>query len=362
MTDFKDLKERLDLIAELEKDLGPGHKSGKWVKFSCPFPGHKHGDHNPSLGATPATQTFYCFTCGKTGDLITWLREYRGLDWKEIKALAGSDSLPPPKPRPAAELQPDPSGPPSPAWQAQAESFLESCKKSLWSPEGEKALEYLRAARGLRDDFINYYGLGYNPQDIYTDPAAWGFDLAAWKEEHKDSRNPGKLWLPRGIVIPWLIGGILWGVNIRRPAGDPKYFKIPGSQAALFGADNLRGSLFVLLTEGELDAILADSLVGDVCGVATLGSATKRLDLAAWGVYLLPARAILAAYDLDEAGKRGLADLMGKSARIHPARVPALRPGDKDITDYWRSGGDLWEWLKYNLDRLGLLAGAEVEG
>lgn len=359
MTDFKDLKDSLDLVEELEKDLGPGRKSGRWVMFSCPFPGHSHGDRNPSLGATPATQTFYCFTCGKTGDLITWLKEYRGMSWENIKDLADSDSLPPPRPRAAAELLPDPSGPPSPIWQAQAESWLESCQKALWTPGGEKALEYLHTARGLNDDSIKYYGLGYNPQESYSDPAAWGFDPESWKAEHKNS----KLWLPRGIVIPWRIGGELWGVNIRRPLSEEvKYRKISGSRAALFGAGNLTGSPYVLMTEGEFDCILADQTIGDAVGCASLGSASKKLDVAAWGAYLLPARAILAAYDIDEAGKHGLVELVSKSARIHPVRVPALRPGDKDITDFVKAGGDLWEWFKYNLDRLGLLPELESYG
>ena len=368
MTDFQDLKDRLDLIAELEKDLGQGHKSGKWVMFSCPFPGHKHGDKRPSLAATPDNGRYYCFTCGQTGDVITWLRDYKGMSWKDIKDLAGGDSLPPARPRPA---QPDPdlSGPPSPAWQARAGKFIDYCVAQLWGDPGSNdkfidglsPLEYLRQRRGLQDDVIRYYCLGYNPKNLNDDPTTWGFDLAAWTKDHDDKPRPDKLFIDRGIVIPWLTnsGRVTWAVNIRRPADKPKYRKIEGSQSALFGADNLAGAEFVLMTEGEFDAILADQLLWDVAGVATLGSASKQLDVTTWGVYLLPARAILAAYDLDPAGKAGVAALMGKSDRMHLARVPVLRAGDKDITDYVKAGGDLWEWLKYNLDRLGLLAGLE---
>jgi len=346
MIDFQTIKERLDLLTEVEKDLGPGHKSGRWVLFSCPFPGHKHGDSKPSLSVTPDNGRFFCFSCGRKGDVITWLQEYRGLTWREIGDLAGSDpgsvaSRPRPAPPP-----PQADIPPAAIWQARALAFVEDCERRLWQPEGAQALAWLQELRGLKPETIRRYRLGYCPELPRESRAAWGLP------EDPDSKG---VWLPKGVVIPWLVGGALWGVNMRRPAGDPKYYKLPGSKAALFGADNLRGAEIVLLTEGELDCILAAQELGDVAGVATLGSASKRLDLATWGVYLLPARAILAAYDLDPAGSAGLAALAGRSARVHSILVPALRAGDKDITDYHQAGGNLWEWLKYNLDRLDAL-------
>lgn len=351
MADFANLKERLDLLTEIEKDLGPGRKSGRWVFFSCPFPGHKHGDRKPALGVTPANGRYTCFACGQTGDLITWLNEYRKMTWKEISELAGSEDLPEPKPRPADDLQPEKSAPPLPGWQDRGRAFVAECESALWSPAGEHALDWLREKRGLTEETIRYFRLGYNQADTWERRSAWSLP--------EDSTSKG-VWLPRGVVIPWLIAGCLWAVNIRRPDGNPKYYKISGSKAALFGADCLAGAEFVLMTEGEFDAILAHQLVGDVVGVATLGSATKHLDIASWGAYLLPARLILAAYDLDAAGKAGLAALVSLSSRIHPARVPVLQPGDKDITDYYRSGGDLWEWIKYNLERCGALRGIDM--
>jgi hypothetical protein len=342
MTDFTDLKERLDLLGEIEKDLGPGRKSGKWVMFSCPFPGHKHGDKTPSLAATPANGRYYCFACGRSGDLITWLHDYRLLSWKDIKDLAGSDNLPEPRPRPAAQPEPDPSEPPPPAWQARGLLFMDDCESALWSPAGARALDWLHK-RGLADDTIKYYRLGYNQAEMREKCTTWGLP-----------DGPGRVWLPRGVIIPWLIGGKLWAVHIRQPVGDPKYIFVSGSQVGLFGADNLAGREIALLTEGEFDCMLADQWLYDVAGCATLGGASKRLDLATWGVYLLPVRAILAAYDLDPAGRAGLADLLHKSARIHPVRVPSLRAGGKDLTDYHQAGGDLYEWFKYNLDGLGV--------
>jgi transposase len=83
--------------------------------------------------------------------------------------------------------------------------------------------------------------------------------------------------------------------------------------------------------------------------VATLGSANKKLDIARWIRYLLPAEEIVAVLDNDSAGRQGAQTLAGLSAQIHPVRIPSLSPSANDITDYVRDGGDLWEWLKHHL-------------
>lgn len=346
MSDFENLKSRLDLIAEMGKDLGPGKRSGRWTMFSCPFPGHAHGDSNPSLAVTGDTQTYHCFTCGAAGDVISWLREYRGMSWQQVKELAGSDSLPDPLPRPARAAQPEHSAHPSPAWQKRAREFVDYCSEQLWTPAGKPALEYLHG-RGLRDDLIRLYNLGWNPREIMDSFDAWGLP--------EDPERRG-VKLSMGITIPCIIEDSIWYVKVRQAERKPKYINVTGGKAALYGAGNLWGADIILLCEGELDCVLADQLLGDIAGVASLGSAANRLDITTWGVYLLPARAILAAYDLDEAGKRGMAALLDKSARIHQVRVPALKPGDKDLTDYVLAGGDLWNWLKYSLDKLDILA------
>lgn len=70
MTDLQDLKSRLELLAEVEKDLGPGKKHGRYTMFSCPFPGHSHGDRRPSLAAYE-DGSYFCFTCGAKGDVLS---------------------------------------------------------------------------------------------------------------------------------------------------------------------------------------------------------------------------------------------------------------------------------------------------
>ena len=94
---------------------------------------------------------------------------------------------------------------------------------NLWGPTGQQAREWLNR-RGLPDQLIQAAGLGYNPQDIHMGPALWGLP-------QNGSDKP--VWLPAGIVIPWLIDGLLWRINIRRFEGSPKYIGPKGTASRI---------------------------------------------------------------------------------------------------------------------------------
>ena len=126
----------------------------------------------------------------------------------------------------------------------------------------------------------------------------------------------GRLWLPRGIVIPAWQGDTIWYIKVRRPQpGDAlargieqvgflpgmKYAHVRGGKSALYGANAMRGLPALLLAEGEFDTLLAWQLAGDLADVATLGSATQRPNGVA-AQALRRARRTLVAYDTDPAG------------------------------------------------------------
>lgn len=71
---------------------------GDEVMFSCPFPGHKHGDTNPSASMNANNTAWLCFGCQRRGNAATflaeieecsvfvarkWLREYFGGGFRE---------------------------------------------------------------------------------------------------------------------------------------------------------------------------------------------------------------------------------------------------------------------------------------
>src|SRR3989440_9353017 len=53
--------------------------SGSRLMGRCPF----HEERTPSFSVNPVEKLFYCFGCGKGGDVITFVRETEQLDFAE---------------------------------------------------------------------------------------------------------------------------------------------------------------------------------------------------------------------------------------------------------------------------------------
>jgi hypothetical protein len=96
-----------------------------------------------------------------------------------------------------------------------------------------------------------------------------------------------------------------------------------------------------MLTEGEWDAMLLWEHCADLCDIGTIGGAQAKfssLNLTLLSQYL----AILVVHDDDMAGGKGreyISELRKMSDRIYSVTPPA-----HDLTDYWRSGGNLRAW------------------
>jgi len=345
MIDTTEIHQTVDLLTLIGRDTElkrmASTNGGEWAG-PCPFCG---GRDRFRVWPNADPPRWWCRQCACNGDAIAYIMQRDGLGF-----LAACDALgapretlaarrisrqyptfPPlsaPPPPPLAEN----NGPPCETWRDRGHEFVVYARAQLWDDVGERALAYLHG-RGLTDDTVRHFGLGYNPASLWDDPDKWGL-------------RGKKVWLAEGIMIPCEVAGALWYIKIRRPAGKPKYIQPRGSRAALFNADSLGNpDRLLLLCEGEFDAMLATQEAGDILDVATLGGAVKGIG-ARWLPYLLPYKRILAGYDHDGAGQKGSAKLSQASQRI--VRVRFADGGD--LTDFYLAGGDL----------RGLLAG-EVE-
>lgn len=61
-----------------------GMENLKWateeeMNFSCPFPGHTHGDQNPSAYMNGGTTAWMCQGCKRKGNAVTFLAELEGI-------------------------------------------------------------------------------------------------------------------------------------------------------------------------------------------------------------------------------------------------------------------------------------------
>jgi len=329
-----------NLITLIETDLGQGRRSGRWTLFRCPFPGHKHGDRKPSLAVTNGTGDrnawWKCFACDRHGGSIKWLMEYRGLAYADALGVLKLPQFEQTHPYIAEPPIQPPDMPPGEIWQARANTLIKRAEDILWGEPGKEARTWLRA-RGLTDSTIHKARLGYIPRDFSDRAEVWG----------KPSDDERPLYFHQGILIPGIVASKVWYLKVRplQLRTDQKYKHVRGGRQALYLAHALVEDQPAVFCEGEFDALLLQQEIRDLASVVTLASATGELNLATWGLYLLRPSGFLLAHDMDPAGEKGSAKLawLRDSQRL---KIPELRPGDKDLTDFHKSGGNLYSLIE----------------
>jgi len=129
----------------------------RWTGL-CPF----HDEKTPSFSVNPADKLFYCFGCGKGGDLISFVQETEQLDFAQaVEWLAE---------RYRVTLEYEESSPEQDAARGRRERLLSLLEQAtafyerwLWeSPRGEAARAYLQG-RGLDEAVCREYRLGLAP-------------------------------------------------------------------------------------------------------------------------------------------------------------------------------------------------------
>ena len=354
MFDVKAIKHRNDLADVVTASLGaPVKVTGGRLYWLCPW----HDDHDPSLEVNVKQQRWYCPPCDLSGDVIGWVERWESVDFAEACRRLGGETekggkertgytprrkqtAPSPPPR-------EPLTPPGPTWQERARAFVRYAQEQLWTDAGQVGLTYLREERGLSDDTIRAWGLGWNPKDWWDTPGRWGLEGK-------------KVWLPVGVVIPCEVDGAIWYAKIRRFGADgrpltksgEKYGGPREGKGALFGLDKLQGRDMAIICESEFDAMLLWQEIGKVgrpVDVLAVGGAGRRLE-GRWLGYLITFKRLVVAFDLDDTGQNANTRWLSESGRVRKAHIPKLSDKDKyDLTDFWRDGGRLHDWAEYHL-------------
>lgn len=130
-------------------------KSGAHWKACCPF----HQERTPSFMVNEERNMWHCFGCGKGGDVFAFVMEMEGLEFREaLKMLAE---------RAGVELPQYKGEEKNKETKDRLYDLLELStkfyEKQLWDgPSKEKILAYLHS-RGLSDESIKKFRLGYAP-------------------------------------------------------------------------------------------------------------------------------------------------------------------------------------------------------
>ncbi|NTW30712.1 MAG: DNA primase [Candidatus Moranbacteria bacterium] len=133
-------------------------KAGAYWKACCPF----HNEKTPSFTVNEERQAFHCFGCGKGGDIFSFVEEIEGIEFREaLKLLAERAGVEVPAYRKSSVFSKDGVEEPDRTREI-LELSTKFFEKQLWEGEGAKtALPYLRK-RGLSDESIKTFRVGYS--------------------------------------------------------------------------------------------------------------------------------------------------------------------------------------------------------
>jgi DNA primase len=320
---------------ERVSDIHGGEYSGP-----CPFCGGEDRfslQLNARLPKKPEGERWMCRKCSpRWGDNIGFVQKDEKLDFQQALEWLGQyagipSTAPTAAPLPTAKIEPDRA-----TWVNAALDFLEECNRQLFSEAGEKALEYLHG-RGLSDEILQEWQIGFNPREGHGNPEMWGFSA-------DDS-----LYIPRGIVIPCHDAAGFHYLKIRQSQGEPRYRVLRGGQMWPFGLRTYKDQYTAFLFESELDALLAYQ-TGFNLGYASLPAG--QLIRAEYQPFFSTILDVLVAYDNDQAGQVNAAKL---------CRIPGFHqaqpfPAGKDLTEYYRAAGcsleAVFEWLYGQVETL----------
>ncbi len=156
MSEIDEIKARLDTV-ELISEYINLRRSGKNYVGFCPF--HSN-TRTPAFYIFPESGTWHCFGCHEGGDIFSFIMKKEGLDFKDalqrLAIRAGVDL----KPRTAEDSQQEEKYQAMHGLLEEAVTFYQHNLRN--TPAGKPVLEYL-TKRGLNDDSIQRFGLGYAP-------------------------------------------------------------------------------------------------------------------------------------------------------------------------------------------------------
>ncbi|HEY7257030.1 MAG TPA: DNA primase [Solirubrobacterales bacterium] len=151
------VKQAADIVEVVSAHTDLRRQGARWVGL-CPF----HEERTPSFSVDPQEKLYHCFGCGVGGDTIKFVEEKEGLGFAEAVELLAD--------RYGVELEREREDPQAEARRLQRRRLGELLDRTaafyasyLWdSEEAAKARAYL-AGRGLTEETLRRFGVGYAP-------------------------------------------------------------------------------------------------------------------------------------------------------------------------------------------------------
>ncbi|MBI3888463.1 DNA primase [Candidatus Nomurabacteria bacterium] len=309
------IKERLS-IEEVVSSYIKLERAGSNLKARCPF----HNEKTPSFFVSVDRGTYYCFGCGASGDIFTFVEEFEGLDFKGALRLLAD--------RAGVQLEV------YSLEMKEAESEKEKLYRVMEEAtkffennlvNNQEVLEYLKN-RGLNDKSIKDFRIGFALLDwhkLFEHLKSKNFSDKIMERAGLVKDNAMKAWYDRfrgRIMFPISDSSgrvIAFSGRIFVDDGkSAKYLNSPetpifSKNAVLFGIDKAKDSIrknnFSILVEGQMDLILSHQ-AGYKNTVSTSGTAladstvSKEHVVSNLGLIRRLSGNIVLSFDADKAG------------------------------------------------------------
>lgn len=316
-------------------------QTGKVHKTLCPF----HDDRRPSFDVDPGRQRYRCWSCGEYGDVISFVQRIERLEFPEAMDLLarragitwrdGDDSMQSAQKAKMLEL---------------SDWAQKQFQDSLWERQAGKAARDYLEDRGLEEETLTKFGVGWSPPGgdwILRKAQRDGLDLNVLEVLGILGRNDDRLFdrfrervmfpirNPRGQTVGFG-GRVLPGTPTAERA--PKYYNSIDSalftkSEQLFGLDLAREEGkkrgFLAVMEGYTDVLMAHQQ-GISAVVATMGTALNQRHL---NQLRRHTSQVVLVFDADAGGDSGVERSLGLFAQhemeLRVARLPeGLDPCD----------------------------------
>src|SRR3984893_15738341 len=320
-------------------------KTGKDFSGLCPF----HQEKTPSFTVSPIKQIFYCFGCGKGGDIFNFVMEMERCEFPDaLRLVAEKCGISIPKPKPSSPAERTQSSVRSTLVEMHRESQMFFVKQLQGTAEGKLARAYLED-RGLDKQTIDLFGIGYAPSggDALLRHLKGKYAEKLLAESGLVSRGEGSRLFDRfrrRITFPIANeSGKIVAFGCRALGDDqPKYLNSPetpiySKSNVLYHLDRakeaLRRSDFAVLVECYMDAIaVARAGISNV--VASCGTSLAEPQIKLLGRFT---KRVIVNYDPDTAGQaateRSIAILLEQDFEVRVLALPGKADPDKFIRE-----------------------------
>jgi DNA primase len=352
------IREQTDIVSIIGQYVQL-RKTGKNHLGLCPF----HSEKTASFTVVEDKQMYYCFGCGKGGNVFKFFQDLEDIDFLEaVKKVAEIEQIPFTYELKNSKKQQDP----------ESFSLLKMHEKAaklyhhllLNTEAGTKALAYLKS-RGITEELIEIFQIGFAPdarillveafeKDGFSEDDYLNSGLFTIREDgSKLDRFYKRIMFPicddSGKVIAFS------GRVLEDTENDAKYLNSP--ETKLFNksenlynfylaSGNIRKAKEVFLFEGFMDVIAAWS-AGVHSGVASMGTSFTKNQITKLARY---ANNVVIAYDGDDPGQKSTQKVINELKTQTDLGIQVLiLPEKLDPDEYVRKYGEktFYEFAKH---------------